>query len=250
MSIKSYRFDGGKNLRLQEQPTGAGEQKQQKAELKAKTAENLRKAALLAEKLYAAGTEGLVIAIQARDAAGKDSLVKHVFSALNPQAMEVHAFKTPTSQELSHDYLWRIVQALPPRGKVGILNRSHYEDVLVVKVHHLEKTYRMAPRCLGDDFFEKRPEAAQDCWLTTTKAPRSYQEARFSPNSWIFFGKETAGLPMDLRERFRDRCIRLPMIDEARSLNLSNTVAVCVYEALRQNDFPGLLGVGEMAKTP
>lgn len=156
MSIKSYRFDGGKNLRLQEQPTGAGEQKQQKAELKAKTAENLRKAALLAEKLCAAGTEGLVIAIQARDAAGKDSLIKHVFSALNPQAMEVHAFKTPTSQELSHDYLWRIVQALPPRGKVGILNRSHYEDVLVVKVHHLEKTYRMAPRCLGDDFFEKR----------------------------------------------------------------------------------------------
>ena len=101
-----------------------------------------------------------------------------------------------------------------------------------------------------DDFFEKCPEAAQDCWLTTTKAPRSYQEARFSPNCWIFFGKETAGLPMDLRERFRDRCIRLPMIDEARSLNLSNTVAVCVYEALRQNDFPGLLGVGEMAKTP
>ena len=62
-----------------------------------------------------------------------------------------------------------------------------------------------------DDFFEKHPEAAQDCWLTTTKAPRSYQEARFSPNSWIFFGKETAGLPLDLRERFRDRCIRLPM---------------------------------------
>lgn len=95
MSIKSYRFDGGKNLRLQEQPTGAGEQKQQKAELKAKTAENLRKAALLAEKLYAAGTEGLVIAIQARDAAGKDSLVKHVFSALNPQTMEVHALQDP-----------------------------------------------------------------------------------------------------------------------------------------------------------
>ena len=66
----------------------------------------------------------------------------------------------------------------------------------------------------------------------------------------LFFGKETAGLPMDFRERFRERCIRLPMIDEARSLNLSNTVAVCVYEALRQNDFPGLLGVGEMAKTP
>ena len=99
-----------------------------------------------------------------------------------------------------------------------------------------------------DDFFAKHPEAAGDCWLTTTKAPRSYQEARFSPDCWIFFGKETAGLPMDFRERFRERCIRLPMIDEARSLNLSNTVAVCVYEALRQNQFPGLLGVGEMAE--
>ena len=113
-------------------------------------------------------------------------------------------------------------------------------------------------RPLGFDISERAVRRAgldywhlvEVCWLTTTKAPRSYQEARFSPNSWIFFGKETAGLPMDLRERFRDRCIRLPMIDEARSLNLSNTVAVCVYEALRQNDFPGLLGVGEMAKTP
>ena len=116
-------------------------------------------------------------------------------------------------------------------------------------------------RPLGFDISERAVRrAGLDYWhlvevfdyenLTTTKAPRSYQEARFSPNSWIFFGKETAGLPLDLRERFRDRCIRLPMIDEARSLNLSNTVAVCVYEALRQNDFPGLLGVGEMAKTP
>ena len=84
MSIKSYRFDGGKNLRLQEQPTGAGEQKQQKAELKAKTAENLRKAALLAEKLYAAGTEGLVIAIQARDAAGTDSPVSYTHLGHDP----------------------------------------------------------------------------------------------------------------------------------------------------------------------
>ena len=156
MSIKSCRFDGSKNLRLREEPTGAGEHKKDKAELKEKTAENLRQAALLAEKLYAAGCEGLVVAIQARDAAGKDSLVKHVFSALNPQVLEVHSFKAPEKGELCHDYLWPIIQALAPRGKVGILNRSHYEDVLVVKVHHLEKTYRIAPRCLGEDFFEKR----------------------------------------------------------------------------------------------
>ena len=96
-----------------------------------------------------------------------------------------------------------------------------------------------------DDFFRQHPEP--DLWLTTTKAPRSYQEARFTADSWLFFGKETAGLPLALRERYRDRCVRLPMVSEARSLNLSNTVAVCVYEALRQNGFPGLLGTGEMA---
>ena len=85
-----------------------------------------------------------------------------------------------------------------------------------------------------DDFFTKHPEAAADL-------------ASFSPDCWLFFGKETAGLPLAFREQYRDRCIRLPMISAARSLNLSNTVAVCVYEALRQNNFPGLMGTGEMA---
>ena len=77
-----------------------------------------------------------------------------------------------------------------------------------------------------EDFFRRRPEAERDLWLTTTKAPRSYQEARFTADSWLFFGKETAGLPLALRERYRDRCVRLPMVSEARSLNLSNNVAV------------------------
>ena len=88
---------------------------------------------------------------------------------------------------------------------------------------------------------------AEKAWLTTTKAPRSYQEATFEEDSWLFFGKETAGLPLAFREKFHDKCIRLPMVSEARSLNLSNTVAVCVYEALRQTGFPGLQGTGEMA---
>ena len=98
-----------------------------------------------------------------------------------------------------------------------------------------------------DDFFARHPDP--DLWLTTTRARLRYCDAPYRDGCWLFFGKETAGLPLDLRERFRERCIRLPMIDEARSLNLSNTVAVCVYEALRQNHFPGLLGVGEMANT-
>ena len=98
-----------------------------------------------------------------------------------------------------------------------------------------------------EDLFRRHPEAASDLWLTTTKAPRSYVEANFTADSWLFFGKETAGLPLPFRQRFRERCVRLPMVDEARSLNLSNAVAVCVYEALRQSGFPGLLGTGEMA---
>jgi len=97
-----------------------------------------------------------------------------------------------------------------------------------------------------NSFFAIHPEAAADLWLTTTKAPRPYNEARFRDNCWLFFGRETAGLPLSFREAYRDRCIRLPMVSDARSLNLSNTVAVCVYEALRQIGFDGLQGTGEM----
>mgnify|MGYP002515373782 CR=1 FL=1 len=100
-----------------------------------------------------------------------------------------------------------------------------------------------------EDLFRRHPEAAGSLWLATTKAPRSYSEAAFTPDSWLFFGKETAGLPLAFREQFRERCVRLPMVSEARSLNLSNAVAVFVYEALRQTGFPGLQGTGEMAET-
>jgi len=87
----------------------------------------------------------------------------------------------------------------------------------------------------------------EDLWLTTTKAPRQYTEADLSGEPWILFGKETAGLPLWLRERYRDKCVRLPMREDARSLNLSNTAAVMCFEALRQQGFPGLSGIGEMA---
>ena len=156
MELRDFCFDGSRTLRLADFPTGAGEEKNRKSELVRRTEENLARAAELQERLYAAGEEGLVIAIQARDAAGKDSLIKKVFSGLNPAAMEVHSFKTPNSTELSHDYLWRIHAALPPRGKIGVFNRSQYEDVLVVRVHHIEQSYRLATRCRTEDFFERR----------------------------------------------------------------------------------------------
>lgn len=98
-----------------------------------------------------------------------------------------------------------------------------------------------------DDLFRRNPDAG-DIWLTTTKAPRPYTSAEFRDGCWLFFGKETAGLPEAFRKAHCDRCIRLPMRAEARSLNLSNTVAVCVYEALRQIGFPDLSGEGEMAE--
>ena len=99
-----------------------------------------------------------------------------------------------------------------------------------------------------EDFFHQHPEAREDLWLASTKAPRSYEAARFSPDCFLFFGKETAGLPQSFREEYYDRCLRLPMRPEARSLNLSNSVAILTYEALRQNGFPGLLDRGEMAE--
>ena len=95
-----------------------------------------------------------------------------------------------------------------------------------------------------EDFFART--GAEDLWLTTTKAPRSYAEAEFRDGCWLFFGKETAGLPQAFREAHRDRCIRIPMRPDARSLNLANSVAIVTYEALRQLEFPGLSGEGEM----
>ena len=98
-----------------------------------------------------------------------------------------------------------------------------------------------------EDFFQKNPQAKENLWLATTKAPQSYCEAEFTDGCWLFFGKETAGLPEAFRMAHYDRCIRLPMRSAARSLNLSNSVAVLTYEALRQTGFPGLSGTGEMA---
>lgn len=96
-----------------------------------------------------------------------------------------------------------------------------------------------------EHFFAVNPQP--DLWLATTKAPRDYTQAQFRAGCWLMFGKETAGLPEHLRMQYCDRCIRIPMRADARSLNLANSVAVLAYEALRQQGFPNLSGVGEMA---
>ncbi len=97
-----------------------------------------------------------------------------------------------------------------------------------------------------DRFFAVHPNP--DLWLATTKAPRDYTQAEFRADCWLMFGKETAGLPETLRRTWYDRCIRIPMHPDARSLNLANSVAILTYEALRQQGFPELSGSGEMAE--
>ena len=157
MKLKDFCFDGKKKLELKKMETGSHVDKAMKQEIIEKTMENQLKIQQLQDKLYAEGRESLIIVFQAMDAAGKDSTIKHVMGGVNPQGVRVHSFKQPCGEEMAHDYLWRVVKELPPRGEMAIFNRSHYEDVLVVKVHNLHKGYKMAKRCLEDkDFFEKR----------------------------------------------------------------------------------------------
>ena len=119
----------------------------------------------LQEKLYADGSKSLLVVLQAMDAAGKDSLIEHVFGGVNPQGCEVTSFKTPTSKEYSHDFIWRHYLALPEKGKIGIFNRSHYESVLVCKVHPeynlSEKVWKSTDE-IDEKFWENRYESIKD----------------------------------------------------------------------------------------
>jgi PPK2 family polyphosphate:nucleotide phosphotransferase len=108
---------------------------EEKAHAAALLAEGLDRLQSLQEKLYAQGTWALLLIFQAMDAAGKDSTIKHVMSGVNPQGCQVFSFKAPSTEELAHDFLWRTTRCLPERGRIGIFNRSYYEEVLVVRVH-------------------------------------------------------------------------------------------------------------------
>lgn len=106
-----------------------------KSEAEAALQRGIEQLARYQEMLYAQNQYALLIVIQGMDASGKDSLIKHVMSGLNPQGTQVYSFKAPSAEELDHDYLWRHVKALPERGRIGIFNRSHYEEVLIVRVY-------------------------------------------------------------------------------------------------------------------
>lgn len=152
MDIKKYRVKPNKKVDLEKFSTKKDEFYSKKEVKEEILPENLEKMFEYQEKLYAENKRGILVVLQAMDAAGKDSLVKKVFTALNPAGCKVTSFKQPSTEELDHDYLWRITKATPAYGEVGIFNRSHYEDVLVTRVHNLVNQKN------DDDFWNKRFE--------------------------------------------------------------------------------------------
>ena len=155
--VKPYRIDDGVKFRLKDfdpADTGKIDSKKQADEL---LVQGIAAMAELQDKLYAQNRWGVLLIFQAMDAAGKDGVIKHVMSGVNPQGVEVHSFKTPSVEELNHDYLWRTMQRAPGRGQIGIFNRSYYEEVLVVRVHpDVLENERIPPSLVTDDIWEQR----------------------------------------------------------------------------------------------
>ncbi len=133
--IDQLRVVPGTKAALHKRPTGYKGTLLDKQSAKQLLVWGVEQLTLLQDKLYAHNQYGLLICLQAMDTAGKDGAIKHIMSGLNPQGVKVTAFKAPSSDELDHDFLWRHYKALPPRGEIGIFNRSHYENVLVSRVH-------------------------------------------------------------------------------------------------------------------
>ncbi|MDN3588377.1 polyphosphate kinase 2 family protein [Pedobacter aquatilis] len=167
--FKSLIVQGDKKFSLKDVKTdftgGYNKEKAKDALVKSKI-----EVSQLQEKLYASATHSLLIIFQAMDAAGKDSAIEHVMSGLNPQGCQVFSFKVPTSEEYEHDFLWRHYKALPERGRIGIHNRSHYENVLVCKVH---PNYILSENIPGYSDVKK---INKDFWAQRYKSIRNFEE--------------------------------------------------------------------------
>lgn len=159
--IKPYIVTSGKRFRLKDyDPCDTHHlNSEDKPEAKKMLVESVKLLSDLQDVLYAEGDWGLLLIFQAMDAAGKDGTIKHVMSGVNPQGVDVYSFKSPSAEELAHDFMWRTNRCLPARGKIGIFNRSYYEEVLVVRVHpeYLEKQ-RIPDELRGDHFWRNRYE--------------------------------------------------------------------------------------------
>jgi PPK2 family polyphosphate:nucleotide phosphotransferase len=159
---KLFRISKGKGFRLKDvDPDNTLEftKEADKPRAKEVLASGVTALAELQDKLYAQDKWAVLLVFQAMDAAGKDGAIKHVMSGINPQGCQVYSFKSPSSEDLDHDYLWRCMKCLPNRGHIGIFNRSYYEEVLVVRVHpeFLAKA-KLPPKLVGKNIWEERYE--------------------------------------------------------------------------------------------
>ncbi len=159
--LDPYRVTNGKKFRLKDHDPGdtGGLGSEDKPEARRMLATGIERMTELQERLYASDQWGMLLVFQAMDAAGKDGTIKHVLSGVNPQGCQVHAFKQPSSEEIDHDFLWRNQRAAPERGRIGIFNRSYYEEVLVVRVHpQILARQRIPARLVGKRIWEERLE--------------------------------------------------------------------------------------------
>ena len=159
--LEPYRITRGKKFRLKDHDPGdtGGLGSADKPEAKRLLADGIERMAALQERLYASDEWGVLLVFQAMDAAGKDGTIKHVLSGVNPQGCQVHSFKQPSAEELDHDFLWRSQRSAPERGRIGIFNRSYYEEVLVVRVHpQILARQRIPPRLVGKRVWDERLE--------------------------------------------------------------------------------------------
>ena len=156
--VKQCRIDNTKHFKLDDHdPAETFGLSTNIGDVEAILAQGIARIIDLQQRLYAHGEWAVLLVFQGMDAAGKDGVVKHVMSGINPQGCEVHAFKAPSSEELEHDFLWRTGKDVPARGRIGIFNRSHYEEVLVVRVHpDLLKQQNLPPVATGKEIWKHR----------------------------------------------------------------------------------------------
>jgi PPK2 family polyphosphate:nucleotide phosphotransferase len=158
MKTENFRVSEGSKLNFKDHPTDFTGEYTDKKQAKEALEQNVEKLRKLQDVLYAQNRDSLLLIFQAMDAAGKDGAIEHVMSGVNPQGCHIVSFKQPSSEELQHDFLWRCQKNLPARGMIGIFNRSHYEEVLVVRVHPEYLQFQQLPEKIQTDpkIWEKR----------------------------------------------------------------------------------------------
>lgn len=154
--LKKYKYDGSEKFDIAKVSTDETSEEQDRGKAEARMAENFRKIAELQERLYADKKEGVIFLFQAMDAAGKDGTIAAVLTCLSPHGVKESAFKSPSSDELAHDFLWRIAKEVPKKGEIAIFNRSQYEEVLIYKVKKLWESQARAERIKEEDILKNR----------------------------------------------------------------------------------------------